>query len=313
MSNFSVVVLLGLPGSGKTTLTARLGKFLSHNANFVVHRVSFDDLVSVKQQQEAAESKFAKDFRNIMRTNVESVLTNFNSGTSFQTVVLVDDNNYYCSMRYEFYQLAAKYCAGYLAVFINCSVEEACIGNQSRPTEERVSDDVIHKMALKFEDPRDSWENCLKLDLDASRRNETLETIRLRISETLLNPVLTLKLMDEKRARSEVDRLINHKNVVHKVDQILRKMIGEMIQQERKDHYETRVLAKTLNDLRQKLLHDIKQEKVAVPAALVGHEAMDNQLLKDWVASRFLADCEQIRKANPTTVCTPLACPVLLP
>jgi tRNA uridine 5-carbamoylmethylation protein Kti12 len=71
-------------------------------------------------------------------------------------------------MRYEYFQLARKHCAGFCQFLIDVDVQEAKRRNGARGDAARVPDDVIEKMARKFERPnplQNPWEKfsfCVK-------------------------------------------------------------------------------------------------------------------------------------------------------
>ncbi len=76
-------------------------------------------------------------------------------------VIFVDDNFYYGSMRYEYFQLAKKFETGYCQLHIEATIEECLIRNRSRDEADRVPDEVIEQMAKKFEPAKpfeNSWE-----------------------------------------------------------------------------------------------------------------------------------------------------------
>lgn len=76
-------------------------------------------------------------------------------------VIFVDDNFYYGSMRYEYFQLAKKFHIGYCQLHIEASLEECLCRNRSRDEAARVPDQVILQMAEKFEQAKpfeNAWE-----------------------------------------------------------------------------------------------------------------------------------------------------------
>ena len=103
MNPVCIVVLTGLPASGKTSLAKKLNSFLS-DKNCVVQLVVFDDLVSLEEQASIALStETASVFpqkRQLMKSLVESFIKT--SSESLKRIVIIDDNNYYRSMRYEY-------------------------------------------------------------------------------------------------------------------------------------------------------------------------------------------------------------------
>ena len=283
-----LVVLLGLPASGKSWLAEKLCSFLSEN-NCVVNCVHYDDIVSLEEQAKIAlssTSERTKKYRRDMRVQVESILTKFKS-SSTKSVVIVDDNNYYRSMRYEYYQLAAKYYVGYLQIFVQCKASDALLYNMSRPESSRVPDIVIMEMDNKFESPCESWENFLTVERIGLGEKEALIAIWNRIQQSLNNPVATIKILEEKKIVSLQNKLCNDHNILHNVDKVLRRKVSQTVRERKEEN--ARVLALRLNDIRQSILESIKTGVIVTPTdAWTSDGAINLPNLEAWVVSIFL-------------------------
>lgn len=74
-----------------------------------------------------------------------------------RALVLIDDNLYYRSMRFEWFKLARDCSLGFCQVFVSCPLEEAIRRNASRKSP--VPESSIRVMESKLELPREeSWE-----------------------------------------------------------------------------------------------------------------------------------------------------------
>lgn len=289
--SFCIVVLLGLPASGKSWLTKHLCSFLSVN-DCVVNCATYDNIVSLEEQAKIAlssTSELTKHYRRKMKETVESALAT--AGSSQKCVIIVDDNNYYRSMRYEYHQLAAKFHTGYLQIYIKCEVANALLQNSNRPQSSRVPDVVIVQMHTKLEVPCESWENSLTLESVDLNDPGVMDKIWTCIQETMNNPVLTLQILEEKKLVAEHSKLCNDHNIVHNIDKALRKRISQYMC-ERKEKNSARVLAAQLNDIRQSVMEDAKTGILVPPADILKADgSIEMPKLEDWVKSTFLQRC----------------------
>lgn len=289
---YCIVVLLGLPASGKSWLAGKLCSFLTEN-NCIVNCATFDTIVSLEKQAEIAvssSSEMIKHYRREMKDTVESFLKVPNP-SSKKCVVIVDDNNYYRSMRYEYHQLAAKFYTGYLQIYVKCEVSEALLQNSSRPQSSRVPDIVITQMNTKFEDPCEAWENSLTIGHIDLNDTEILNKIWNHIQNAVDSPVSTLKTLEEKKLASEQNKLRNDHNILHNIDKALRKRLNQCIR-ERKEEKNARVLAAQLNDTRQSILEGIKTGAIAIPTDILKADgSIDFSILEVWSISAFIQMC----------------------
>ena len=278
-----ICVLFGLPGSGKTTLASNLTSFFSEK-DCVVKCVSFDELVPLEKQAQIANSSSSdnfgetRSFRASMKELVESFL--LSNESSAIRVVIVDDNNYYRSMRYEYYQLAAKHVVGYLQLFLQCSPEVAEINNKLRPAHLRVPERVIRDMNSKLQLPDEKWENCLMLNAQGPlETRSTFDLIWSRVKESIENPVTFLMAIEEKKAQADRSRELEERSAPRKIDTALRKCVG-MLMSHQSTGTEKSELARQLNAVRISILEEVKSGALPLP---------DGEPIEDWIASVFLA------------------------
>ncbi|XP_045147421.1 L-seryl-tRNA(Sec) kinase isoform X2 [Echinops telfairi] len=105
-------------------------------------------------------------------------------------VLVLDDNFYYQSMRYEVYQLARKYSLGFCQLFIDCPLETCLQRNGQRPR--ALPPRIIHLMLRKIEKPnpeKNAWErNSLIIQSPACSSEASLEVADFFLA-ALENPV----------------------------------------------------------------------------------------------------------------------------
>ena len=108
----SLVILMGLPGSGKSTFAKILQEKLKGSC--VVH-FEYDQLIPLEQQKQFASEKFSDTTAQCWKQERKSILDNIDNylnGNQVLTfkptsinrekdshVLIIDDNNYYGSMR----------------------------------------------------------------------------------------------------------------------------------------------------------------------------------------------------------------------
>jgi len=290
-SNVCIVVLVGLPASGKSSLALKLTNVLRDRGS-LVDCIVYDDIVPLAKQAEIASClsrETTKENRLLMRNRVQSLLSE--SSELANRVVIVDDNNYYRSMRYEYYQLAAKYLTGYVELFLPCSVEEAAGWNAKRGERHSVPETVIVKMEAKFEAPSESWENSLTIHRTDLQKENLLDDILQRIKCS--SPVVTRLQTEEKIIQSVEGKLANDRSVCHNIDKVLRKEVGLLIA-ENKCMKNMSVFAEKLNLIRNQILKDVKLGIVVIPKEVTEKEEIDISLLNQWASSIFHENCANL-------------------
>jgi hypothetical protein len=91
---------------------------------------------------EDAELAAWKEARGVAKEQAEQALARGDT-----TLIVVDDNLYYRSMRYTYCQLARKYRVGLMTIFLNCPVTLAVTRNRQRDPSEQV-ELLLRKMCV---------------------------------------------------------------------------------------------------------------------------------------------------------------------
>lgn len=177
-------------------------------------------------------------------------------------VLLLDDNFYYPSMRYEVYQLARKYSVGFCQVYLHCLVESCIIRNQRRP--HPLPSEVILAMAQRMEPPnpqKNPWEqSCISLDTTDNFTDESLQQLKELLTVALDNP---LSPVLDNTGQKEADRLSCANSVVHQVDQACRRQVSQAMQRARESKMppeHMRCLAAELNDSKTRFLQNLRKQ-----------------------------------------------------
>ncbi|KAK6749068.1 hypothetical protein RB195_001588 [Necator americanus] len=140
----SLLLIMGLPAAGKTTLCSKITERLPNAIVF-----SLDD-VNGRWSDEFRAHTDRKSFEQCVRFFLEQ-----NCDEEFDRTVIVDDNFYLRSMRRPFERMARAFGLRYCCVLVDCDVQDALHRNSSRG-ENRVSDETILKMDREMEVPADA-------------------------------------------------------------------------------------------------------------------------------------------------------------
>ncbi|XP_014800702.1 PREDICTED: L-seryl-tRNA(Sec) kinase [Calidris pugnax] len=174
--------------------------------------------------------------------------------------LVLDDNFYYQSMRYEVYQLARKYSLSFCQLFLDCPLE--CCLQRNRLRSHPVPDQTICLMARKIEMPdlkKNAWErNSLILkSFDCTLEDD--EQIISLLATALENPV---KQNEENPEQKEVDRAICAASTIHQADGMCRRVISQAMKDAKGKNVlpsEMKSLAEELNKLKAEFLEDLRR------------------------------------------------------
>ncbi|NXY09454.1 PSTK kinase, partial [Pteruthius melanotis] len=176
--------------------------------------------------------------------------------------ILLDDNFYYQSMRYEVYQLARKYSLGFCQVFLECPLE--CCLQRNRLRSDPVPEQTIQLMARKIEMPdlrKNAWEQHSLVLSSSDCIPEDNEQIMNLLTAALENPE---RPNEEDTEQKEAARAICATSAVHQADQACRRVISQAMQDAKGKNIlpsEMKSLAEELNKLKAEFLEDLRQGK----------------------------------------------------
>ncbi|XP_037015132.2 L-seryl-tRNA(Sec) kinase [Artibeus jamaicensis] len=180
--------------------------------------------------------------------------------------LILDDNFYYQSMRYEVYQLARKYSLGFCQVFLDCSLETCLQRNGQRP--QALPAETIQLMTRKIEEPnpkKNAWEhNSLTIRSPACSSGASPELTDLLLT-ALENPV---KYVEDNVEQKETDRIVCSTNILHQADQTLRRIVSQTMKEAKDEQvpsYNLKLLAEELNKLKAEFLEDLRQGNKKYP------------------------------------------------
>lgn len=227
-----------------------------------------DNLVrELKNETEASETfTTGAENKEYHFESFQMFLQNTRHRESGKVVILIDDNMYYSSMRYKYYQLTRKHSISFCQVHIDCDTETALIRNRERLIR-LVPDDVILNMAARFEVPnpeQNVWEkHSISVNTNSSPmalENSMIQTMEL-ITRALSAPSRPV-LEDVDQTSRVVDRQICSENMIHQADILMRKLTAEYMKEasrntRNKDHMRT--LSTCLSDSKSDILQKMKK------------------------------------------------------
>lgn len=177
--------------------------------------------------------------------------------------IIIDDNMYYRSMRYQYYQLARKYSLGFCQVHLHIDADIAKCQNTER--ELKVPDHVIVNMASKFEIPDGSKFGWEKHSISIAC-TETLSPVYELIRTALNDPVQ--KICDVDLELQTQSRVVCSQNFLHQCDQILRKLISQQMASCKDQGFskeELRLQANRLLAVRKQIQDGLSSGSIQVP------------------------------------------------
>ncbi|GLV33147.1 Phosphoseryl tRNA kinase [Carabus blaptoides fortunei] len=216
MVNICLVVLIGLPGAGKSHFCKYFLEHYATSSDIVVTHVSFDQI------EHETDRRDYKPFRTDIQERVVTLLENkMKDNAESKWIVLIDDNMYYRSMRRSYYNVAKRYRIGYCQVHVICNINIAKERNNLR-IENKVPLEVIEEIDGKLEPPgENNWE---KYSCELYSHNEYCERDLTNIWHTI-----QLAMQNPVQAEVQLPMIEHTPSVIHEIDLVLRKIIGEKL------------------------------------------------------------------------------------
>jgi O-phosphoseryl-tRNA(Sec) kinase len=140
-----LIILTGIPCSGKTQLATFLAKKLEINYSFPTVVVDPDN---IRGMMPALRERFDPERESLVE-HLSQVL--IEESLRKRNIVISDDMNYYESARHRLVQLARKYKVKYIIVYLTVSVETAKARNAAKASS--IPEELISKIAENFDPP----------------------------------------------------------------------------------------------------------------------------------------------------------------
>ncbi|CAF1600262.1 unnamed protein product, partial [Adineta ricciae] len=174
-----------------------------------------------------------------------------------QSILFIEDNFYYSSMRHRYRQIAQRAHIGFMIIHLYSNFSVAYQRNQRRESSKRVSASTMENIYSKYElFPEELLINTTLRGLTS----EHLQEIFHRIDKSCREPEDTVENIDDEQRRIATE--INQRNFMYQLDQKLRKFLSKYLQDFSQN--EKKLYAEKINKHRQEFLDLVKQKFILV-------------------------------------------------
>lgn len=182
-----LLILCGLPSSGKTTISKNVASLLEDKHGTSTMVISSDDF---RDMLSYSSKGFKPERETSVKTLYEKAIA---TGLEHGFLVISDDLNYYKSMRSDLRHIAKRAEADYDIVHVDTPVEQAIKWNQERASQ--IPPSLIEEINQKFDPPKGDyqWDTPLVV-VDPSKQSPE------EIANTIVNAVLK-RLENPKRSK----------------------------------------------------------------------------------------------------------------
>lgn len=309
-TDITICIIMGLPAVGKTTIAKQLFSCLIDDGchcclfsydELMPELIDFHNSDNGQPNMPDQTVKQWKAYRKSVFEFIESCVRGIRENVWEETrkdatnccdcikvksclettrhVVLIDDNMYYRSMRYPFYQLARTYACSFCQVYLSgYELEELVTRNTQRQS--IVEESTIRKMAHIYEAPDPQkfyWEkNTLNLErIELKEKSIQMLDLFIRNSSKEIVPLLVSEQDKAERERCQKEILENY---LHQCDQLIRKYISSKMAEEKCKSGEVthknrlKEIALHLNSQRKNYLQKLRTERKDVVDILSSKE-----------------------------------------
>lgn len=249
----AIVLLCGLPASGKTTLAQTLHRIWQRQKLPNVSVISIDAL-QTEQSFSPSDWHTARD--KAFELVAEAVKRE-------RALVMVDDTMFYRSMRRKYFALAADMDAAFVLVHVTCPVKR-CLQRNAKREGRRIPDAVIQHAGSQFEPPDGSkfnWERG-SFVFDSEQCDPRLEPACAEIADKMLRSWTAARKEERDTVLEQQQRQLSNLSAMHQLDLQIRGCISQAMEQKRRDGDPNALsaIAKHLNHLRKQSLAAFKVE-----------------------------------------------------
>ncbi|XP_078034903.1 protein KTI12 homolog [Augochlora pura] len=154
-----LIIVTGIPCSGKTTRTTELKEYFENKVNKRVEIINEIDVVTKAGYDKNtfyADSKKEKSVRSDIKSAVQRLL-------NINDVLIMDGSNYIKGYRYEIYCMTKLYKNPQCTIHCDLPIEHAWLWNERRPECEQYSREIFDALVMRYETPnsKNRWDSPL--------------------------------------------------------------------------------------------------------------------------------------------------------
>ncbi|PSN47449.1 Protein KTI12 [Blattella germanica] len=154
-----LILITGIPSSGKSTRTSQLKTFFEETHKKAVHVVSESEIISESGNVKNtlfADSTKEKTVRGLLKSKAERLINR-------EDIVIIDAGNYIKGYRYELYCMSKASKTTQCTVHCEIPVETAWKWNCDRGEDEKYSREIFDALTMRYEPPdsRNRWDSPL--------------------------------------------------------------------------------------------------------------------------------------------------------
>ena len=277
--------------AGRSFVKALLKSFAEHLKQQMEIN-DFFDYSQTSQDADGFKSSIEQNFLTLLKSTIKS-----KTKTSSKIFLLIDDNFYYESMRYEYFKLACECDISYVCFCLQtASLPFLLERNSTRSEESRLNTNIIQRMFEKFEPPnlKDGWECKFSHNFQVDERNSNPVSVQELLYFILdacskLAQYLADKTADD--AQKTENLRLGHesaKNPLHECDLILRKIVKTQLNELKRSTADISMLSKKLLEVKLKIIGQLKspESSLAVELASLGNN--DLTRIEQILTSEFI-------------------------
>ncbi|MHA1263757.1 MAG: AAA family ATPase [Candidatus Helarchaeota archaeon] len=237
----SLIVFMGLPSSGKSTLAKLLADAIFKETGIPVTIIGTDE---IRTQLSQNSDLFDPTLEPVIK---QQTLQRIQSALKTDVIVINDDMNYYKSMRHELKQIATETAAHFILIYIQIPLERALEWNHNRGLP--IPQEVIKKVYERFDPPSNyKWDTPLvTLRTDQESPKEAVQLILPRLFPIISHPFLPHR-------KPPISTPTSQK--FNRIDKLTREVITEFAKL-----YKDPVLLKKLSSYRKSYLKTVDKTK----------------------------------------------------
>jgi len=224
-----LIILTGLPASGKSTLANSLCKALNDDLGLPIAEIIDPDLIRTNLFPKEFDPKKEKKVKKLKLKKIKSVLKN-------GKIAICDDLNYYRSMRNDLRKIALKLRIRYFIIHVSTPLKNCLEWNKSRGNP--IPNDLIIKISRKFDAFKEYKWDIPIVEIDLSKLKDLNREIS-RIIRLLKNSMM----LDVNRDKSIIDLGKKSKKInIQEIEKITRQIVHKLLQKKYFQNYKEDIL-----------------------------------------------------------------------